>query len=281
MRSNYKLKAHKQIDIHQPPALHLVLTGLVFAFLFGSAIGQIFPNSDFEDGDDQTSCHCPTGYTCQNDTGRVVGGLHPTYDQSSIGCASGGSISYTHPLYDANSFSRYVYMYGGEDRITTPKAEFIEGEKIEICTSIMTPLIGTGGTDQNDPEVAYFTFGIDGDRVGPRIPLAEFDESNRFRWPTHCYIMNITEGLHDFSVMSGDDGNYTFWIDDFRIRRICDDIPTVDLGPDRVICDDEPIELEPDVSDGVTSYFWNNGATEPRIFYSKRRNILGASLQRL
>ncbi len=52
----------------------------------------------------------------------------------------------------------------------------------------------------------------------------------------------------------------------------------VNLGPDRNICNGQPVTLDATAS-GATSYLWSTNATTPAISVSTGRHLLGAGLQ--
>lgn len=230
---------------------------------FFATKAQIFPNSDFESGLN-TACHCPTGYSCNNDAGRVVDGIHPLYSVGNTGCAGGNN--YTNSL-GAHSGTGYVYFYAGSDRITTPNFNFNGGEQIQLCVWYAGPQ-GSGASGQNTAN-SFFSFGLDGSRVGPNVlvPVGT-------GWTQHCYTITITAGNHNFSIMSGGSAQYAIWFDDFVIIDTANPPcpkPVVNITGTLFYCDNAGATLDAGIDTGWT-YLWNTGDTMQTLHVTQAGN---------
>jgi len=186
--------------------------------------GQTILNSnyDFENGSGG-SCSCPTGFTCNNDAGQVFDGVHPLWVVGNNGCI-GGTTNYTSPL-GAYSGTGYVYFYAGLDNISTAPIPFVGGEVIDICVWYSGPQ-GAGASGQNTAN-AHFSFGIDGNQVGPDVWVP-----TNTGWTQHCFTVTMTAGNHTFQVLSGGAAQYSIWFDDFTVSQAlggCSTTATMDI----------------------------------------------------
>ncbi|GJM35499.1 MAG: hypothetical protein DHS20C18_45000 [Saprospiraceae bacterium] len=212
---------------------------------------QIFPNGDFESGDATDVCHCPTGFTCVNDAGRVVDGIHPLFVLGKQGCVNNGT-NYVSPLGAFNG-TGYVYFYAGRDKITSRDIKFDEGQLVEMCVWYSGPQ-GAGELTQ-DTALAHFSFAIDGVRVGPgrEVPTGTI-------WTQYCYTDTVTTGNHNFGIFSGGPAKYSMWFDGFSVVKLCD-LPVIDLGRDTTLCSGETITLA--ATSPNTSCLWSDHSTDP------------------
>lgn len=190
--------------------LYCLLFTLSVSGFRSETAAQIFTNSDFELGTN-AGCDCPTGYTCANDAGRVVDGIHPLFTVGNQGCVS-SVTNYTNPL-GAHSGTGYVYYYAGADNVTTPNFNFSGGETIELCVWYCGPQ-NSGAPGQNTAN-SHFSFGIDGIQTGPdqTVPV-------NTPWTQFCYTITATPGSHNFSILSGGAAQYSIWFDDFFVTDL-------------------------------------------------------------
>ncbi len=231
-------------------AKNILLICLLSSFI-STAHAQIFSNSDFELGL-TTGCHCPTGYTCTNDAGRVVDGIHPLFTVGDKGCALGDTTNYANAIGAYNG-TGYVYFYASGDQINTASANFIEGEQIELCVWYAGPQ-GQGASGQNTDN-AHFSFGVNGNPVGQDVlvPVGT-------TWTQYCFTVIMSAGNHNFNILSGGSAQYSMWFDNFTVAKSCP-LPTVNLGNDTTLCQGETMLL--DATTLNATYLWQNNSTTP------------------
>ncbi len=212
---------------------------------------QIFSNSDFESGL-TTGCHCPTEYTCNNDAGRVIDGIHPVFVVGDKGCAFNNITNYASTI-GAHSGTGYVYFYAAGDQINTDDVNFIGGEQIKLCVWYAGPQ-GQGASGQNTAN-AHFSFGVDGSQVGQDVlvPVGT-------TWTQYCFTVTMSAGNHKFNILSGGAAQYSMWFDDFTVEELCQ-LRTVNLGSDTTLCQGETIILDATVANAT--YLWQDSSTSP------------------
>ncbi|MBI5541855.1 MAG: gliding motility-associated C-terminal domain-containing protein [Bacteroidia bacterium] len=237
-------------------ALKFILVLFSIVYFIIESQSQIFPNSDFELGLN-TGCHCPTGYTCFNDAGRVVDGRHQLYVVGKLGC-SWDTTSYANTL-GAHSGVGYLYFYAGGDHITTSSMNFVGGEQIELCVWYCGPQIhGAPGQNTSD---SHFSFGVDGNPVGPNqlVPV-------NTQWTQYCFVVTMTAGNHKFNILSGGWAQYAIWFDDFIIKEYCP-TPTINFGIDTVLCQGETLNLNASIPNAT--YLWQDNSTNQTFLVSQ------------
>ena len=175
-----------------------------FFFLFKGISQNIITNGDFELGTNAI-CACANSFTCNNDAGRVVDGIHPLFTVGNGGCM--GASNYTNSQ-GAHSGTSYVYFYAGFDNIRTNSINFPADTIIDICVWYTGPQ-GNGAPGQGTAN-AHFSFGIDGVQVGPDIQVP-----TNTPWTQFCYSANILAGNHTIDILSGGFAQYSLWFDDF------------------------------------------------------------------
>jgi len=224
----------------------------------GTVNTPLFANYDFEAGSTALCGNCPTGYTCVNDAGRVIDGIHPLFNYlTDFGCVTSGS-NYTNSL-GAHSGTGYVFFYAGSDKITTGNYTFAGGEQVEISAWYAGPQ-GNGPSGQNTPN-SHFKFGIDGLAVSPNINVP-----TNTVWTKYTYTATMTAGSHNFSILTGWAAEYAMWFDDFSVKIVdspstsCSDIVTVtvnnltaDAGNNVNICGGSSTQLQ---GSGGEFYSW-------------------------
>lgn len=190
--------------------LLIVLTSII------TKAQSIFPNSDFETGT-TAGCHCPTGYTCSNDAGRVVMGIHPVFVVGNQGCVT-SPTNYSNSL-GARSGTGHVYFYAGLDAVTSPASSFSAGQQVCICVYYAGPQ-GAGASGQNTAN-CYFRLGVDGVSVSANIPVPV-----NTPWTQFCQTVTMTAGSHTFNILSGGAAQYSIWFDDFTVTiSACGTLP--------------------------------------------------------
>lgn len=217
---------------------------------------QIFPNSDFELGSG-AGCACATSYTCNNDAGRVVDGVHPVFVAGNQGCIT-GPTNYCNSL-GAHSGTGYIFFYAGADNITTGSFLFAGGEQVQLCVWYCGPQ-GSGAPGQNGP-LSHFKFGVDGVAVSPNqlVPV-------NTPWTQYCFTWTATPGNHSFNVLSGGAAQYSIWFDDFVVTdssQACTP-PNPNITGNTTFCSGGSSTLDAGTCAGCT-YLWNTGATTQTI----------------
>lgn len=249
-------KQPKQVDFMRFQAIYIKVIFL-FISLTGLLQAQIKPFENFESGGNEL-CQCPASYTCYNDAGRVVDGVQSTYTPGNLGCVSYPyDNNHTHPL-NAHSGIGYLYFYAGGDRLKTASKLFLGGEQIELCVWYCGPL-GAGGTGQE--KKAYFNFGLDSLRIGPRV----FVPTGTL-WTEYCYTVTMTAGKHNFSILSGDSADYAMWFDDWSIYDPCT-VNTLHLGNDTSLCEGKSLTLG--VGQKHTNFLWQDNSTNSSYTITK------------
>ena len=183
---------------------------VIFFFLFKGISQNIITNGDFELGTNAI-CACANSFTCNNDAGRVVDGIHPLFTVGNGGCM--GASNYTNSQGAHNGIS-YVYFYAGLDNIRTNSINFPADTIIDICVWYTGPQ-GNGAPGQGTAN-AHFSFGIDGVQVGPDIQVP-----TNTPWTQFCYSANILAGNHTIDILSGGAAQYSLWFDDFSATYPC------------------------------------------------------------
>lgn len=225
-------------------------------FISFSCTAQIFPNSDFELGSG-AGCACATSYTCNNDAGRVVDGVHPVFVAGNQGCIT-GATNYCNSL-GAYSGTGYIFFYAGLDNITTGNFVFAGGEQVQLCVMYCGPQ-GAGASGQNTAN-SHFKFGVDGAAVSPNVLVP-----TNTVWTQYCYTWTATAGSHNFSVLSGGAAQYSIWVDDFTVMDTTTSctVPDPTIIGNATFCAGSSTTLDAGTGAGYT-YLWNTGATTQTI----------------
>ena len=92
-----------------------VFASVVALFLAQYSHAQLFPNGDFEPVPAATICQCPDNFTCGNDSGRVVDGVHPVFTAGTTGGCIGPTNYF--PQLEAYSGNCCTYFYAGADKL--------------------------------------------------------------------------------------------------------------------------------------------------------------------
>ena len=210
---------------------------------------NIIDNGDFESGTLEL-CHCPTGYDCTNDAGRVVDGVHPAFAFINEGCST-DSTAFVN-LLGAYNGSGYLFFYASWDSIQTINLEPILGTiEIEMCVWYAGPQIQSPASQ--DGTDSYFTFLIDGNDAGPRVAVPAYTE-----WTQHCFTTTISPGYHRFGIRSGNLADYAIWLDDFTVCPLEFDQMDIYLGNDTTLCEGETLNLNIAINDA--NYLWQDSS---------------------
>ena len=212
----------------------------------------MFANSGFEAGL-VVNCSCPTGYVCANDAGRVIDGFHPVFVVGNQGCI--GTQNYALSL-GAYAGTGYVYFYAGGDRVTTPSATFLAGDKVCICVRYAGPQ-GAGASGQNTAN-CYFRFWVDGIAVN----ATNFVPVNT-GWTQYCYLATLTAGAHTFAIMSGGAAQYSIWFDEFTVNT-CVALPI------------ELISFEVRNNNGIVSLNWKTATETNNDYFTVEKSQNGS-----
>jgi gliding motility-associated-like protein len=232
---------------------HSVLLTFIVTLFAQSGFAQLFPNGDFELGPAATICQCPTNFTCGNDAGRVVNGVHPVF----VAGTSGGCIGPTnyYPQLGALSGDACTYFYAGADNFDAQPANFVGGEEVCLTIWYCGPQ-GWGASGQNTSN-SHFSFKVDGAQVGPDVQVPTDTP-----WTEHTFTVIMTAGAHTFGVLSGGAAQYSIWFDDFN-ADICGTIPACDPAwtATTACSTDPPINLDALITGDAGGVWSGTGVT--------------------
>ena len=211
---------------------------------------QINFSYDFESGSTNL-CQCPPDFTCFNDAGRVIDGIQPIYVVGDLGCVGIGPLAVNHTnSIGAHGGSGYVYFYAGADQLRTSSIWFNANEQVELSIWYCGPQ-DSGDIHQNT-SLAHFSFGVDGIQVSPNVTVP-----TNTLWTKYTYLLTLSSGFHNLSILSGGIGKYAMWFDDFTISTCLN--YTFDVGYDTSICKNESLQISLPNSD--FTYQWDDGTT--------------------
>lgn len=194
---------------------------------------QLFPNGDFELGTN-LGCDCATNFTCGNDAGRVVDGVHPVFAVGNQGCIT-GATNYA-PQLGANSGTGCMYFYAGLDNYDAQPVNFVGGE--EVCLSVWyCGPQGAGASGQNTAN-SHFSFKLDGVQIGPDVQVP-----TNTPWTEHTFTVIMTPGAHTFGIVAGGAAQYSIWTDDFQ-ANLCNAPCDPGWTPTTACSTDGPINLD-------------------------------------
>ncbi|MCR9172154.1 MAG: gliding motility-associated C-terminal domain-containing protein [bacterium] len=213
---------------------------------------QVNISFDFEDGD-STLCQCPPSFTCYNDAGRVIDGVHPVYVTGDLGCVGVGPMAVNHTnSLGAHSGSGYLYFYAGGDFVRTYDINFPTSTQVELGIWYCGPE-GPGDVHQNT-STAHFSLAVDGAEVSPSIEVP-----SNTPWTFYSVTVSISAGNHNFTILTGGIGQYALWFDDLSIQDPCASY-NFEVGDEFGICDGESIQVS--VSDNYTTMQWADGSSD-------------------
>lgn len=229
---------------------------IVFLSFFAwKANAQLFPNGDFELGTPGVTCNCATNFTCGNDAGRVIDGVHPLF---TVG-TSGGCIGPTNysPQLGANSGTCTMYFYAGADNFDAQPVNFAVATDVDLSIFYCGPQ-GWGASGQNTAN-SHFSFKVNGAQVGPDVPVP-----TNTGWTQHTFTVTVPAGTHTFGVLSGGAAQYSIWFDDFNAVPAttgCDAAWTTTTA----CSTDPPINLDPFIT-GDTGGTWSGTGVTGNTF---------------